>query len=162
MWASCARRQRQTTMDQQALLASLGQLNASQLHSIAPMNAHRPPGMSSALPSAPCFNVPGLTLQGFNGMPACSPHQQGAPLLQDPVTSFQTLLNAANAAAHPAASQVWQFLCGCCLPARMCVFRVLINRSALDVLSRHIFLHNQVRTRRCRALFAVQAISKVV
>jgi hypothetical protein len=84
-------------MDQQALLASLVQLNSGLAANLAPIQAHprhsMPPAGGGGLAASPCFSMPGLTLQGFNGMPA---HNAG--LL--PNAPLQTLLSS-NAANQP-------------------------------------------------------------
>lgn len=99
---------RERRMDQQALLASLAQMNAGISHQgIAPMRSgahHRQMLSSSGLASSPCFSMPGLTLQGFNGLQQHTQHlnqQAGSGLMTN--TPFQTLLNASHAAAHPTA-----------------------------------------------------------
>jgi hypothetical protein len=105
-------------MDQNALLAQLAQLNAGMTHSgIAPMRAGtqlRQGLSSSGLASSPCFSMPGLMLQGFNGLQQHTTQrnqQAGSALLAN--TSFQTLLNASHASANPT-SQVPPLLCTVC------------------------------------------------
>jgi len=91
--------------DQQALLASLVQLNASMGGSMAQLHSgllHHP-GLSVGLAASPCFSMPGLTLQGFNNSSGHNTHQKQSGMAVYPNTPFQTLLNASHAVHNPSA-----------------------------------------------------------
>ena len=86
-------------MDQQALLASLVQLNAGLTPNLVQIQSHPRQAMPPAgrgLAASPCFSMPGLTLQGFEGTPAHT-----ANLL--PNTALPTLLASNQAPNQPSA-----------------------------------------------------------
>jgi hypothetical protein len=94
-------------MDQQALLAQLLQMNSNMTsrQGLVPLHAggQLRQGLSTnGLASAPCFSMPGLTLQGFHGVPAHNPKQQSSSIIANS-NAIQTLLNASQAASNSAA-----------------------------------------------------------
>jgi len=100
-------RRTEARMDQQALLAQLLQMNSNMTsrQGLVPLHAggQLRQGLSTnGLASAPCFSMPGLTLQGFHGVPTHNPKQQSSSMIANS-NAIQTLLNASQAASNSAA-----------------------------------------------------------